>query len=265
MSQSNYIVAKLGVDVILKYNHESDYKREIGARLTSARNARGLSRRTLCGLVNQRINIGRDMKTPYDLLELHEGTYRQWENGTNFVSLVYLPVLCEVLDCEVGYILCEYDKPHKDVADICKETSLSAAAVEKLQQSSEGHKIDSHCGFYYPGKLSELDMLSRLIENRNFWEALTTLSGATDPNFASMLLLAKTPAYINGVYDDSADSISSEAARATAINAASFLAAGSFTVAVKDVLEKTLRVGELDDYKVDETEEESDGTLEINQ
>ena len=108
-------------------------------------------------------------------------------------------------------------------------------------------------------------MLSRLIENRNFWEALTTLSGATDPNFALMLCLAKTSAYINGVYDDSADSISSEAARATAINAASFLAAGSFTVAVKDVLEKTLRVGELDDYKVDETEEESDGTLEINQ
>ena len=44
-----------------------------------------------------------------------------------------------------------------------------------------------------------------------------------------------------------------------------FLAAGSFTAAVKNVLEKTLRVGELDDYKVDETEEESDGTLEINQ
>lgn len=264
MSQSNYIVAKLGVDVILKYNHESDYKREIGARLTSARNARGLSRRALCGLVNQNINIGRAMKTPYDLLELHEGTYRQWENGTNFVSLVYLPVLCEVLDCEVGYILCEYDKPHKDVADICKETSLSAAAVEKLQQSSERHKIDSHGGFYYPGKLSELDMLSLLIENRNFWEALTTLSGATDPIFASTLF-AKTSAYINGAYDDSADSISSETARATAINAASFLATGSFTVAVKDVLEKTLRVGELDDYKVDETEEESDGTLEINQ
>lgn len=243
MSQFNYIVVKLGMSVILKYNHESDYKREIGARLTSARNARGLSRRTLCELVNQRINIGRKMKTPYDLLELREGTYRQWENGTHFVSLVYLPVLCEVLDCEVGYILCEYDKPHKDVADICKETSLSTAAVEKLQQSSERHKIDSHSGFYYPGKLSELDMLSLLIENRNFWEALTTLSGATDPIFASALCRAKTSAYINGVYDDSADSISSETARATAINAASFLATGSFTVAVKDILEKNASRG----------------------
>ena len=90
------------------------------------------------------------------------------------------------------------------------------------------------------------------------------MSGTTDPNFALMLCAAKTPAYINRVYDDSADSISSETARATAINATAFLAAGSFTAAVKNVLENTLRVGELDGYKVDETEEESNGTLEIN-
>ena len=58
---------------------------------------------------------------------------KMWENGTNPVELEWLPALCEVLECDVGYLFGEYGELTRQVSDICKETGLSEDAIKAMR------------------------------------------------------------------------------------------------------------------------------------
>ena len=61
-------------------------------------------------------------------------TISKWENGTGVeITLNMLLELCRVFDCELGYLLCEYDTKRRTTINISKETGLSKMAVEHLQ------------------------------------------------------------------------------------------------------------------------------------
>lgn len=51
-------------------------------------------------------------------------------------------ILSDALNCEVGYLLGEYDLPTRAITDICKETGLSQKAVEALRNDSDRHTAD---------------------------------------------------------------------------------------------------------------------------
>lgn len=69
-----------------------------------------------------------------------------WELGNAEPSLHDLVQLCNLLNCDMGYLLGEYPERRRQTADICAETGLSEGTVctlmyEKQMQFTEYHKM----------------------------------------------------------------------------------------------------------------------------
>lgn len=66
-----------------------------------------------------------------------------WENGKLNLSIDEFIKLCNIFDCDAGYLLGEYEtKKHID-ADIQKETGLSEKAIETLRSNKHYSPTDS--------------------------------------------------------------------------------------------------------------------------
>lgn len=61
-------------------------------------------------------------------------TVIKWEKGESFPELNSMLKLCNLYDCELGYLLCEpgYENGTREITDICKATGLSQEAVKTL-------------------------------------------------------------------------------------------------------------------------------------
>ena len=93
---------------------------KLGARLKSAREEMGYSMAYVaeaCG-VNQYQTISK------------------WESGNNTPAVDKLVKLAEIYNCEVGYLLGEFDCKYRKVADINAETGLNEAAIQRLRRDS---------------------------------------------------------------------------------------------------------------------------------
>lgn len=90
--------------------------------------------------IGQRIKKNRKMlnMTQMELLEkvyLSEksvASLRKWEKGERLPDLETLARMAEVFDCDIGYLLCDYDEKHHVTADIREQTGLSEEAVVSL-------------------------------------------------------------------------------------------------------------------------------------
>lgn len=60
-------------------------------------------------------------------------TIAKWEQGKELPPLDVLCTLCIPFNCEVGYLLCEYDCKTRIETDIQLETGLSRESVERLR------------------------------------------------------------------------------------------------------------------------------------
>lgn len=104
---------------------EMEYNfKKIGARIRAERKKLGLSQQELCDKINlsQRATLGR------------------FESGTSETPLWVLVELCRVFDCELGYLLCEYDQRNRVNTDLCEATRLSEKAVENIFDLNRGTK-----------------------------------------------------------------------------------------------------------------------------
>lgn len=63
-------------------------------------------------------------------------TIAKWEHGEDIPQLSDFLRLCKLFDCELGYMLCEYDCKTRAATDIKSETGLSETAICKLQQAN---------------------------------------------------------------------------------------------------------------------------------
>lgn len=61
-------------------------------------------------------------------------TVIKWEKGGQLPDLNSMLIMCNLFDCELGYLLCEkgYENKTREVTDICKATGLSENAVNNL-------------------------------------------------------------------------------------------------------------------------------------
>lgn len=66
--------------------------------------------------------------------EVHPNTISSWENGKTLPELKYLLRMCDLFDCELGYLLCEFDTKTRAATDIQKETGLSEKAITILKK-----------------------------------------------------------------------------------------------------------------------------------
>ncbi len=64
-------------------------------------------------------------------------TVIKWEKGESFPELNSMLKLCNLYDCELGYLLCEagYENGTRETTDICNATGLSQEAVETLVEN----------------------------------------------------------------------------------------------------------------------------------
>ena len=107
-------------------------------------------------LENRKIEIGKRIKAeqkklkrkidnrPYNQSDLayeigcDQKTVSKWETGETTPDLYYALKLCELFDCELGYLLCEYDQKTRKTADIKELTGLSGEACQVLQNEEFG-------------------------------------------------------------------------------------------------------------------------------
>ena len=73
-------------------------------------------------------------------MHIGRNTLSAWENGKANIELGDLIKLCELFNCEVGYLLCEYDTPYRVQSDISEQTQLSTKAIENIMKSRDNHK-----------------------------------------------------------------------------------------------------------------------------
>lgn len=102
--------------------YEIDYM-QIGERLKSIREKKGKS-----------------LSDVAELLKCNERTVRNYESG-QAVPLTKLLMFCNELECDMGYLLGEYDESNKDIAFICKETGLSEKTIEYLKETEKNRKL----------------------------------------------------------------------------------------------------------------------------
>lgn len=69
----------------------------------------------------------------YNIRGFNRETVAKWEKGEALPSLDILLKMSEIFDCEIGYLLCEFDTKTRLSADIQQETGLSEDEIEILR------------------------------------------------------------------------------------------------------------------------------------
>lgn len=84
-------------------------------------------------------------------------TIAQWERGQYTPSIDALVRLCDILQCDLGYMLGEYEQKQRETSDACKVTGLSEAVIERFRREE--------------GALRKKQLEEILLDDR-FWEIL---------------------------------------------------------------------------------------------
>ena len=130
-----------------------DRKKIIGERIKTEREKKGLTKPDLLEKICMSANSHKSVTA--------------WEKGEILPSLDNLAQMAELFDCDIGYMLGDYDERTRDCTDVCKVTGLSAEAVEMLQSINN---LDGKAGLEIASKmLSDFKNLNR--KNATFYNA----------------------------------------------------------------------------------------------
>lgn len=102
----------------------------------------------------------------------------KWESGNVLPDLNYLLKMCDLFECELGYLLCEYDCKTRLTTDIQKEIGLSENAISILRTLNNA---------FYPSSSEFTNTLDKIICSPNFEKllkiTLTHIFDFNDKNF----------------------------------------------------------------------------------
>lgn len=111
-------------------------------------------------------------------------TVSKWEKGNSTPSLENLFKLCDLFNCDLGYLLGEYDCKKRIAEDIHEMTGLSCLAADNLEIAAsgpEGGPIDvaiaeaNHDNLrnLEIGRIAKIRFLQALLENVDIWEEIS--------------------------------------------------------------------------------------------
>lgn len=104
-------------------------KTKVGMRIKEAREKKKLSRTKFSDFLNTFENRPiANGKIEY----MNQERLKSWEYGDNPVAFEWIPLLCNALDCDVGYLFGDYPELKRTTSDVVSVTGLSELAVEKL-------------------------------------------------------------------------------------------------------------------------------------
>ena len=102
-------------------------------------------------------------------------TITAWESGKNTPKIDTLIQLCDILQCDLGYLLGEYPEKRREVSDVHDLTGLEASNANRLimlQAVIKENPYSSYRQKFY------LDTLNSLLESKLFWDAVELLRKA---------------------------------------------------------------------------------------
>jgi transcriptional regulator with XRE-family HTH domain len=88
----------------------------------------------------ERIQLKMTMDKLGEETSVSRQTVSKWEKGESAPSVFDLLRLCEIFECDFGYLVGEYQNRTRVETDIVKETGLSALAVANLLAAAHGYK-----------------------------------------------------------------------------------------------------------------------------
>lgn len=97
------------------------------------------NRKTLIGnrIKREREKLGLSQKELLNRIYKSEKSHKMitaWENGNRLPDLDSLALMADVFQCDVGYLLGDYNERTRVSADIVKETKLSESAVNLIKK-----------------------------------------------------------------------------------------------------------------------------------
>lgn len=96
----------------------------IGALIKKERENKGMSQQAL----GEKIGYGRDQ-------------IRKWEQGKLSPSMYDLVKMCEIFDCDYGYLVGDYDLRTREATDVHEVTLLSEKAIIELLEMKKSPEI----------------------------------------------------------------------------------------------------------------------------
>lgn len=139
-------------------------KLAIGERIRHERKAHGLSQEELASKVSEVFNGGAAASEV-----VSQGTISTWENGRVMPPIDRLACLAEVFECDVGYLLCDYDRRNADAASVRMLTGLSGTAADNLV--AVHNQTDYMASF-------RMNIISDILESPQFFSILKLLETA---------------------------------------------------------------------------------------
>lgn len=113
------------------------------------------------------------LNTDPDCKGIGQNTVSNWEKGITLPPLNKLIALSSIFDCDIGYLLCDYDEPTHILADVVEQTGLSGSAAKTLLQVHE----KGHYGVIKNGyALDMADVLSEIITSPRFFPLMNAVS-----------------------------------------------------------------------------------------
>lgn len=150
----------------------STVKKTIGSRLQKARQEKSFSRQAVVDLLNAHT------KAPSfearKLLQIE--TYKKWETAENSIQIEWIPAICDVLGCDIGYLFGEYAEKKREFSDVCETTGLSEKAVKQLYLLYHHPHCESGLGVMAKGyTIGHVDILSKILESKGMLEFFNSL------------------------------------------------------------------------------------------
>lgn len=127
---------------------------------------------------DRRVKIGGRIKEERDKLGLTQKEFltkiykseqstkslSSWEKGDHIPDLDSIALMAELFNCDIGYLLCDYDERNRDTADIVKVTGLSEPAANRLRDQWIRIKEDESAGWTGTTERQELTAIDTLLE-----------------------------------------------------------------------------------------------------
>lgn len=142
----------------------------IGKRISDERKRREMNQEKLLEELSYRgVSIGRNR-----LSDMENGV-RDSFSGKHGLDI--LIALCSIFECDLGYLVGEYDEHTKSISDICKVTGLSEESVNALRLLNDrGHRLGDRGTFVDGEEIDELKILDYIITTNRFHPFISSLT-----------------------------------------------------------------------------------------
>ena len=149
-----------------------DRKAKIGHRIRTERKKINLSQEELAGRISDLISDGQSEQKDV----IGQPSISQWEKGLVMPPVDKLACMAYIFDCDVGYLLCDYDMSIKDLTLVAEQTGLTYNAAKELRTINMGTPFGAVGVIKDGDALETLSVLSELIESPRFLPLMNNIS-----------------------------------------------------------------------------------------